>query len=302
MNRKNNTILVVDDVVENLHTIKNLLQNDYNIKLAKSGPKAIEIVKKESPDLIILDILMPEMDGFEVCNILKNDRNTNKIPIIFLTGETDENTIEQAYEIGGVDYVTKPFRPKELMAKVKREFDLITLQNELKLLASIDPMTKLFNRRYLKELFPKLINSAKRNDELVAFLIMDIDHFKMYNDTYGHKMGDEVLIKIASAIRSLLNRADDYSFRLGGEEFAILFKADSFDKAKQFSNNIRMSIERLHIEHSKNSASSYVTASMGLLCKHANDINTYTEIYEAADDLLYSAKETGRNKVVSKEE
>ena len=171
------------------------------------------------------------------------------------------------------------------------------MNKKLEKISITDDLTHIYNRRYFNEIFPKVINSSKRRNELVSFLMMDIDHFKQYNDTYGHQMGDEVLIKVAYAMKESLHRADDYCFRLGGEEFGIIFKSDTKDKAKEFAYKIRENIENLHIEHSGNSASDYVTVSLGLVCKNANDIQSDNQIYKEADDLLYKAKETGRNKV-----
>lgn len=175
----------------------------------------------------------------------------------------------------------------------------ITDKKIIEQISVTDGLTGIYNRRRFNELFPKVINSAKRDDELVSFLIMDIDHFKQYNDTYGHQMGDDVLVKVAQAIKDSLHRSDDYCFRLGGEEFGVLFKTDSKEKALKFADNIRKNIENLQIEHSKNSASAYVTASMGLICKNASGIQNEDEIYKQGDDLLYKAKESGRNKVMT---
>ena len=169
----------------------------------------------------------------------------------------------------------------------------------MELISITDGLTNIYNRRHFNELFPKVINSAKRENELVSFLIMDIDHFKQYNDTYGHQMGDEVLIKVSNSIKNSLKRSDDYCFRLGGEEFGVIFKIESKDKAIEFSNTIRENIENLKIEHTGNSASNYVTASFGLICKNAKEIENDNIAYKDADDLLYNAKESGRNKVVS---
>jgi len=293
------TILVVDDTKSNIQILMELLDNRYDVIACKDGETAIEIAQEDKPDLILLDIMMPNMDGFEVCEKLKESPQTKDIPIIFLTAMTQDDSIEKAYDIGGSDYITKPFRPKELCARVKRELKLVSLQNELKLLALTDPMTKLYNRRYFNEIFPKVIKSAKRKDEFVSFAIMDIDHFKQYNDTYGHQMGDDALTKVAKAMKDSLNRADDYCFRLGGEEFGVVFKVDSKEKAFDFANSIRENIENLKIEHSGNSASPYVTVSMGLICKNSHNIKDADEIYKQGDDLLYKAKESGRNKVVS---
>lgn len=160
-----------------------------------------------------------------------------------------------------------------------------------------DGLTNIYNRRHFNELLPKIINSAKRENHLVSFVIMDIDHFKQYNDTYGHQMGDEVLIQVAASLKNSLHRADDYCFRLGGEEFGVLFKTDSKEQALQFAQKLRQNIEELHIEHKHNSASPYVTASMGLICKNAQEIQNEEELYKQGDDLLYKAKENGRNQV-----
>lgn len=160
-----------------------------------------------------------------------------------------------------------------------------------------DGLTSIFNRRHFNDLFPKYINSAKRQDELLCFLIMDVDHFKQYNDTYGHQKGDEVLKSISNVLKKALKRADDYCFRLGGEEFGVLFKAENKKNALLYANEIRERIEAEHIEHTGNSASKYVTASMGLFCDRVQDVEDEDEIFKLADDLLYKAKASGRNKV-----
>lgn len=162
-----------------------------------------------------------------------------------------------------------------------------------------DGLTGIFNRRHFNELFPKIINGAKRDNVLFCFLIMDIDHFKQYNDTYGHQMGDDVLKKVANTLKGTLKRAEDYCFRLGGEEFGVIFKVSEKSEALKFAELIRKNIEGLKIEHSGNSASSYITASLGLACKNAADIPNDDAIYKEGDDLLYLAKRNGRNRICS---
>lgn len=175
----------------------------------------------------------------------------------------------------------------------------ITNKKLLEQISVTDGLTDIFNRRYFNEFFQKTINSAKRNNELVSFLMLDIDHFKQYNDTYGHQMGDEVLIEVAKCIKDSIRRADDNCFRLGGEEFGVVFRIESKAKAIQFANKIRQNIENLHIEHLKNSVSPYITISIGLVCKNANEIKDDIELYKDTDDQLYKAKELGRNRVIS---
>lgn len=175
----------------------------------------------------------------------------------------------------------------------------ITDKKIIEKISLTDGLTGIFNRRHFNELFPKAINSSKRTNELFCFLIIDIDNFKDYNDTYGHQKGDEVLKKVASAINKSTKRVDDYCFRLGGEEFAIIFKSDSKDKAVMYSETIKEKIERLKIIHEKNSASDYITISIGLVCIYANEISNHDDVFKQADDLLYKAKENGRNIVCS---
>lgn len=162
-----------------------------------------------------------------------------------------------------------------------------------------DGLTDIYNRRHFDNLFPEVIKTSRRDNELVCFLIMDVDHFKQYNDTYGHQMGDDVLISLATSLKNNLKRDDDYCFRLGGEEFGVLFKSDSKQKAEIIANDLRISIEDLKIEHKGNSVSSFVTVSMGLVCLRSQDQDIVNEdqVYKMADDLLYKAKESGRNKV-----
>ena len=171
----------------------------------------------------------------------------------------------------------------------------ITDKKRIEEISITDGLTNIYNRRYFDEIFPKVINSAKRKNELIAFLFMDIDHFKQYNDNYGHQAGDEVLIKFARCLKESLHRSSDYVFRLGGEEFAIVYQPETKEKAIEFANTIKNNIEKLQIKHEFSSVRLYITASMGLVCKNANDIDD--KIYTQADALLYEAKESGRNQV-----
>lgn len=171
----------------------------------------------------------------------------------------------------------------------------ITDKKMIEIISITDGLTQIYNRRYFDETFPKIINSAKRKNELVCFLFMDIDHFKQYNDNYGHQKGDEVLINFAKCLKDSLHRAGDLTFRLGGEEFAVVYQTETKEKAIEFANQIKENIENMKLTHEYNSASSYITASMGLICKNANDITD--NVYKEADDLLYEAKRNGRNQV-----
>ena len=171
----------------------------------------------------------------------------------------------------------------------------ITDKKRIEEISITDGLTNIYNRRYFDEVFPKIINSAKRKNELIAFLFMDIDHFKQYNDNYGHQKGDDVLIKFAKCLKDSLHRSSDLAFRLGGEEFALVYQPETKEKAIEFANTIKNNIEKLQIKHEFSSVRLYITASMGLVCKNANDIDD--KIYKQADALLYEAKENGRNQM-----
>lgn len=185
---------------------------------------------------------------------------------------------------------------RKLKQEIKRR-ELV--EKKLEKMSTTDALTSLHNRRYFNEIFPRLINSAKRENENICFAILDIDYFKQYNDNYGHLEGDEVLRKVSHVISSFLHRADDYCFRLGGEEFGVLFKGVDSDEAKQLIEKMREAIENLHIEHSKSDIGKYISASFGFVVKNANDVKIYEELYREVDELLYRAKADGRNRVVS---
>ncbi|MDB2405539.1 sensor domain-containing diguanylate cyclase [Arcobacteraceae bacterium] len=178
-------------------------------------------------------------------------------------------------------------------------FGIISLRQrkEIEKSSITDGLTNIYNRRYFDKIFPEFVQLAKRTNDLVCFIMLDIDHFKQYNDIYGHQKGDDVLISVATSISNSLNRPDDKCFRLGGEEFGILFKSTSKEKAMKFANSIKNNIENLKIEHSNNSASDYITASLGLVCQNAKEIISVDVLYKQADDLLYTSKENGRNQV-----
>jgi diguanylate cyclase (GGDEF)-like protein len=287
MNKKA-TILVVDDTKENIHILLSLLQ-DYDLLVALDGQKALQMAEKNDIDIILLDIVMPDMDGYAVCNIFKSKPHTRDIPILFITAKTDEESIEKAYDVGGIDYVTKPFKPKELLARVKTQLENQRLIRELEFLASRDSMTGIYNRRKFFELGTKLFNMV--NNNFFAIMI-DIDKFKNINDNYGHPFGDVV---IKSVSKNILNHlAPDTIFaRLGGEEFAILCEADIIDEVQNKIEQIREKIENL--EEKFEGKIVKFTISNGIAQKYSDD--TLDSLLKRADEALYEAKGTGRNKV-----
>ena len=176
--------------------------------------------------------------------------------------------------------------------------DNITDKKRLEELSIKDSLTNIYNRRYFNEKIIEVLNISKRRDESICLLIIDIDNFKLYNDTYGHQKGDDVLIKVSNTLNSFMKRANDYCFRIGGEEFAVLFNSKNFENSLEFSNKLREEVEKLEIEHKKNTASKYITISIGLYCDNANNIKDDISFFKKADELLYEAKNSGKNKVV----
>ncbi|MCK5686469.1 response regulator, partial [bacterium] len=219
------TILIVDDTKTNIDILLELLSDDYELMVALDGKSAIEIAGQEDIDLILLDIMMPGMDGFETCMILQENKSTKDIPVIFLTAKTDEESIAKAYDVGGLDYVTKPFKVKELLARVKTQLKLNFLIEHLEYISSYDAMTGIYNRRKFFELSEEKFKTQK--DTLFAVMI-DIDKFKAINDAYGHPLGDKVIKLVTKTIGEFFGE-EAVLGRLGGEEFAIVYNSHSFE-------------------------------------------------------------------------
>ena len=294
MNSK--VVLIVDDVVANLDILANLLDG-YDVIDATSGADALEIVSQEKVDLILLDIMMPEMDGYEVCEKLKANPQTKEIPVIFITAKSDDDDIEKAYDVGGADYVTKPFRPKELLARINMQFQLKEQQRELKLLASTDSMTKLYNRRYFYKITSHTLSLAKRTNKHVSVVMLDIDNFKRVNDTYGHKVGDDVIIALANKLTSL-QRKSDIIARFGGEEFVALLPNTDIEGAKLLAEKIRVAVMQNRIALADKEELKF-TVSLGVSQVDTENEKDIDMALKRADDALYEAKEGGRNRVCS---
>ena len=291
-------ILVVDDTETNIEILLELLGETYDVFVALEGQTALDIAQEVVPDLILLDIMMPFMDGYEVCEKLKENDLTKDIHILFITAKTDEDSIEKAYDVGGSDYVTKPFKPKELLARVNRELQLQELQSELKLLASTDPLTKLYNRRHFCKVSDHILDLAKRDKKELSVLMLDIDKFKSINDTYGHKVGDDVIIKLADKLKEC-QRKSDIICRYGGEEFLVLLPETSLEGAVTAAKNIREEIEKVSIGLDLGTNLRF-TVSIGVSNVYIEKEDSLESAIKRADEALYEAKKSGRNRVCFK--
>jgi len=285
----NQTILAVDDTKENLDLIIKILDG-YDIIPATSGKEALEILKDEDVSLILLDINMPEMDGFTVCEIVKNTPATKDIPIIFITASNDETNIAKAFDIGGDDYITKPMRAKELLARVKIQLRLKQNIAELEYLASRDSMTGIYNRRKFFELATKMFEEG-RGDVFASMI--DIDDFKKINDKYGHDVGDRVIKLTVETMKKVIC-GDAIFGRLGGEEFAVVCNKHTKDEILRKYEILKNEIASLEVENSIDVLK--FTISNGVAQKSETTKNI-DELLKEADMALYDAKNSGKNRV-----
>jgi diguanylate cyclase (GGDEF)-like protein len=323
-------IMIVDDNPYNLQILAVLIENSgYESVLAQTGQQVFDFVSNEKPDLILLDIMMPEIDGYEVCRILQQDENTKQIPIIFLTAKVDAADIVKGLEAGAVDYITKPFNTIELQARIKTHLELkkvrddlkqsnkqlqevntalqvanqlITVKNQmlkevmeqLEYAARVDALTGLFNRRYAVEKIEEEVARHQRNKKPFSFLMADIDFFKKVNDTYGHDGGDNVLKSVSHIMQQTI-REQDWLARWGGEEFLLLLPETDLAEAMLVAERIRQKIETDVIDYQEMKI--LVTITLGVATYDGTE--PVEQIIKQADNALYDGKANGRNRVVA---
>jgi len=295
------TILIVDDVDTNLRILKELLGHKYNIISSLVSTEVMELVLKYNPDLVLLDIMMPECNGYEVCKKLKSHHKTKDIPIMFITVRTDEDSIEKAYSVGGIDFISKPFKPKELMMRISTQLklkklieDLENSKKQLKNLASTDSLTKLYNRRYCMDSSKYIIEDAKLNHKDISVMMLDIDGFKDINDTYGHIGGDKVLVEIAQNIKESVKDIGIVC-RYGGEEFVVILPDIDITKAFDIAKKLNKNIENLQINFENKIIS--LTISIGISDIKIDNEDTIDNALKRADEALYKVKNSGKNGV-----
>jgi len=292
MKNRKKTVLVVDDTKTNIDILLNLLGDKYDIVVALDGESALETVEESCVDLILLDIMMPNIDGYEVCRRLKSKEKTSDIPVIFVTARDDEDSIERAYEIGAIDYITKPFKPIELEARINTQLRVKELIEHLNFISSYDEMTGIYNRRKFFELSEKKF--AQNKSDLYAVMI-DIDKFKNINDNFGHPMGDKVIKLVTKTISSFISE-DSVFGRLGGEEFCIVCNNSSSVGTIENIERIREAVEMLEIVSDSGECIRF-TISEGV-ARASDDTINLDELLKNADKSLYEAKGLGRNRVI----
>ena len=296
--RRKDRILIVDDTPMNIQVLAQALIEKYDILVATSGKEALDIAgSEEKPDLILLDIMMPEMDGFETCKALKNHFSTQNIPIIFVSAKGDVSDQQYGFDLGAVDYITKPFEIPIVLARIKVHLLLKHKSEQLERVAMIDVLTDIPNRRALENSIKRECFRARRDKTLLSVLMIDVDHFKAFNDTYGHGAGDECLRTVAKTLEANLQRAGDMVGRYGGEEFVVVLPDCDQAGASVVAEKIRNHVEMLKIPNKNSQVLSTVTISVGLASSFCTEEDTWKKMLSEADKALYEAKNNGRNQI-----
>lgn len=288
-------ILIVDDERINIDLLNGLLKSDYKIMVATNGEQAIKAAATGKPELILLDIVMPGIDGYEVCRRLKSMAATQSIPIIFITAMGDVENETMGFALGAVDYISKPFSSAVVKARVGVHMKLKRNGDLLENLASMDTLTEVPNRRAFDQARAQEWARSLRDGLPISFVMIDVDKFKQYNDNYGHGAGDECLVRIARALNGCVQRPGDFLARYGGEEFAAILINTQADGALSMAKRFHDAVAALEIPHAFSSAGPRVSISVGVATAIPAAGMTPEMLSEAADKMLYLAKDAGRS-------
>lgn len=324
--QKDGKIMIVEDSPSSRHILSYFLQkNGYNVYGARSGKESLSAIADFKPDLVVTDISMPDMDGYELTKRLKVDQKLRSIPVIMLTSSTNRGGAIQGLKAGAVDYITKPFDESEMIARLqvhiknkqlmeqvvedkeKLEETLSKLEEANKMLEQLavsDGLTGLSNRRHFDEVMAVEWSRALREKKPISFMMMDIDFFKKFNDGYGHQQGDTCIKLVASAVRDSVKRPTDLPARYGGEEFAVIMPLTPEEGGQKVAERIRETVDAMNIPHQFSGAADHVTVSVGVVTIDPleGDVpKNYKEFIELADKALYAAKHGGRNRVCKAE-
>lgn len=290
-------ILVIDDSAVQAEHLKGILKENYEVIACNRGEDGLRAAKADDFSLIILDIVMPDMDGFAILQELKEASITKDVPVILITSLTDIQHEEKGLTLGAVDYITKPFSPVIVRARVNTHVKLYRYQRQFKELATVDQLTGVANRRHYDDESILKWREALRFGLPISVCMYDIDKFKVYNDTFGHPAGDKVISAVAKTINSNLRRVTDFFARYGGEEFSSIHLGESALSTYNHIRAIRQAVEDLQIPHNP-SVGKWVTISAGGVTVIPKSGETYEACLRKADSMLYDAKGLGRNQVV----
>ena len=289
-------ILAIDDTPANLLTLGRALGDEFDLQFATSGATGLALAMESPPDLILLDVMMPDMDGYETCHRLLANPATRNIPIIFITAQNSTDDETRGLEAGVVDFISKPVNPAVLRARVRTQLTIKRLTDQLRSMAFVDGLTGIANRRRLDETLELEWRACQRAGAPLALAMIDIDHFKCLNDTYGHRAGDVCLVTVASTLKAGLGRSHDLIARYGGEEFLCLCPGTDLAGMQAKAEELRQAVQALGIPNEGADAAPVVTISIGVAATIPTAEMTPNQLVECADNQLYKAKQTGRNR------
>ncbi len=289
-------ILVVDDQPSNIQTLYQVLKGDYDVAMATDGSQAIELCQRRPPDLVLLDVVMPGIDGFEVCRRLKVDPATRDVPVIFVTARDSTEDETLGLEVGAVDFITKPVNPPVVRARVRTHIALKRQADLLRSMAFNDGLTGVANRRWFDERLQVEWLRCRRNKLPLSLILLDLDHFKAYNDRYGHQAGDDCLRAAAAAMKSRLGRPADLLARYGGEEFVCLLPETPTEGARAKAEDLGRAVLDLALAHADSPTAPVVTISRGVATASPALDGSPNDLLQRADEQLYAAKRAGRNR------
>lgn len=309
-----NKILLVDDDPGAIHVLASMLSQYGPMRFATGGEMALRLVRESAPDLVLLDTDMPDMNGFKVCEAMMADPELAKIPVIFVTNQSEPPYEVAGLALGAADFISKPISEPLLLARVKTQLRIKQLSDELRRMSTIDALTELSNRRRFDELLDREWQRSLRNGDPLSLLMVDVDHFKLFNERYGQAAGDACLRSVAGVLRDVCRRPADDVARIGGEEFALLLPQTTLAGAERIARRAMAGIEALGIPHEASSSlGKHLSVSAGLGyydvgspdclstssdSRFGNEVRarpTMQDLLRSADQALYAAKNAGRS-------
>lgn len=301
-------ILIVDDDRAIRNMLVTVMHNQgYRVATAVNGLEALQVYKESKPDMVLLDAIMPMMDGFDCCLELQRLQGSDRTPVLMITGLEDNDSVDRAFEVGAVDYVTKPIhwavlrqRVRRLLEQARLYRELEAANQELRRLAFLDGLTRVANRRGFDQTLERHWHELAQSGAYLSLILCDVDCFKRYNDTYGHQAGDRCLQEIARTLRQAASYPTDFVARYGGEEFAVILPRTEAAAALYVAQKIRMGVRHLAIAHESSTVSPFVTLSLGVATMVPYPGTSETQAIAAADKALYQAKQAGRDRAILK--
>ncbi|MCC4264232.1 diguanylate cyclase [Oceanimonas baumannii] len=295
-------ILIVDDQPLNIRVLHEVFRNQVDVLMTTDPTQVLTLCHEQRPDLVLLDVIMPQLSGYEVCRQLKSDEATREIPVIFVTAKDNPEDEAMGFEAGAVDFISKPINPVTVMARVKTHLTLKLQSDALRAIAMVDGLTGVGNRRRFDEQFLIAWRRCMRNGQPLSLMLIDLDHFKQYNDLYGHPAGDDCLRQVARMLNQSVRRPDDLLARYGGEEFVCLLPDTPHAGAMGRAQVMLDAIDTLNITHTASSVANHVTVSIGVATVTPHIETEPAALLSLTDERLYAAKNQGRHQACGQED